>query len=153
MSLKSKKLHPHAFLHFKDADGNPMFADAADGTPDTTRPMGANLFGPGSKEYIRAKEEFDAETFSALQKGTLKSNQPSFEQKVKFVSACTHSWVNVDVPDESTKPTEPGAPPPMLAGEELTATIWPDPAFIFLLEQAEVFVVKSRNFTAKPATA
>lgn len=151
MSLKSKKLHPYAFLHFKDAESAPMFADAADGTPDATRPMGVNLYGPGSKEYIRAKEEFDAETFSALQKGTLKSNQPSFEQKVKFVSACTHSWVNVDVPDDAVLKDEKGMT--LSPDEALTATIWPDPAFIFLLEQAEVFVVKSRNFTAKPATA
>lgn len=149
MSLKAKKLNPTSFLHFKDAEGQLMYADLPDGTPDTARPIGVNLYGPGSREYIKAREEFDSDTFMRMQAGTLKSNQPEHAQKVKFLSACTHSWVNVDVPDES----EGAAPGAMLSGDALTAAIWPDPGFVYLVDQAELYIVKNRNFTQKPAKA
>jgi hypothetical protein len=48
---------PTSRLHFRSADDELMYAEGADGQPDLSKPIAANLYGPGSKQFARAQAQ------------------------------------------------------------------------------------------------
>lgn len=154
MSILSKKVAPFAFLHFKDADGVPMYAENADGEPDETKPIGVNLYGPGSRQYVEVMDAIETEAmhrFMPVQmQGGKKSKRDDDEpissrnRKVATLVKLTHSFQNIgDVPG-------PGDVP--LSGEKLAHAIWDDCELGYLIPQADAFIGAWTNFMRGSAT-
>lgn len=94
-SLDDLALKPTKFVHFKHpATDEPVYRKDADGNDDRERPVGVNVYGPGSKEYRAAQT---AITNEAIQRGRKKVTAEMIQRNaVETLARCTYEYVNFD---------------------------------------------------------
>lgn len=98
MKLGKFEMQETGSLHLRDAGGELMYADGADGKPDTSKPITWHGFGPGSKEYERALTTRNARALERLRKkGKTEGTATEIKQdSINFLVACTDRIDNVD---------------------------------------------------------
>ncbi|MBY0237868.1 MAG: hypothetical protein K2X55_00990 [Burkholderiaceae bacterium] len=140
MSLKKYALKPTSALHLRDGNDELMYADGQDGKPDLNRPMLAHLYGPGTKQYAKAKADQSNRNVDKLKKKG-KSDQTAEEQTKEtatFLAQCTESFENVEYEG--------------LSGRELIKAVYSDLELCFVTDQVNRHIAETANFTGQPAT-
>ena len=98
MDLKKFEMQETGFLHLKDAAGELMYADGADGEPDLSKPMRIEAYGPGSKEFSRAQSVRNGKQLRRLrEKGKADGTAAEMRQdQIDFLAACTKGFENFE---------------------------------------------------------
>lgn len=130
MDIRKFAVNPTSRLHLRDANDELMYADEA-----KTLPIAVNLFGPGSKEYAKAKAAQSNRLVNKMKtKG--KANQTPEEMAVEsaeFLAACTESWENLQYGDAQ--------------GEALSIAVYSDRTLGFISDQVAGHLGGWSNFT------
>lgn len=136
MTLKQYELEESAWLHLKDAAGEPMYAAGADGKPDLKKPMRGLFYGPGSRQYVAAQALNQASMLERLQKGGKKdaSGMQTVRERAEFLAACTKELENVTSDSGAT-------------GQALHLEIYSNLKLSFWPRQIEGFITNDANFT------
>ena len=122
-------------LHFTDGGDELLYSDGPDGKPEKAKPMAANLYGPGSKQYGRAQAAQQNRLLDKLKKKG-KTNQTAdekLEEQAEFLAECTESFENITEAD--------------LVGRELFKAIYMDREIGFIAEQVAKHIGEWGNFT------
>jgi len=139
-NLKKFALQATSILHLRDGNDDLMYADGVDGKPDTSRPMRAHLFGPGTKQYAAARAEQSNRSIDRLKKKG-KSDQ-SAEDQIKetatFLARCTDRLENVEVDG--------------LTGKDLCMAVYGDIELCFIPAQIDRYIGDTANFTGVSPT-
>lgn len=95
MNILKFAVDPTKRLHLRDASDQLMYSDDA-----KTMPMAVNLFGPGSKQYAKAKAAQNNRIMEKLKrKGKVdQTAEQNASEQAEFLTACTESWENVEYP-------------------------------------------------------
>lgn len=134
MKIKSLAVVPTAFLHLKGPDKLPLYDDG--------KPVGIELYGPGSADFARIDERQSARTIARLNENDGKVGHTPVDQRraetTEDLADLTASFRNIehDGPD--------GQP---LSGRELHVAVYSDPTLGWLKEQAVKFVGDWGKFT------
>lgn len=134
MDIRKFAVNPTSRLHLRDANDELMYADEA-----KTKPIAVNLFGPGSKEYAKAKAAQSNRIVNKM-KSKGKSNQTPEEmtaESAEFLTACTESWENMHYGDPSDSPQ----------GEALSIAVYSDRTLGFISDQVAGHLGGWSNFT------
>jgi hypothetical protein len=135
-NIKKFKTGETAWLHLKNAEGDLMYGDDAEGRPDPNKPMRICAYGPGSKPYAKAQAQRQNRMVMLLKKRgkTDQSAEEKAEDVAKFLTAVTHSTENIEYP-------------PYAAGtEEMLHAMYGDQEIGFVAEQVNEFVGDWANF-------
>ena len=141
MDVRKFAVAPTTRLHFLDAGEKPMYADGPDGSPDLSKPMVANLYGPGSKQFAKAQAEQQNLMLEKLRsKGKVtESEEAKRELHAMFLAACTESFENIDYDS--------------LQGPALFKAVYSDIGIGFLAEQASKRISDWANFQKGSTTS
>jgi len=97
-SLTKYRMVETGVLHLKDAAGEPMYADGADGKPDLSKPMRWHGYGPGSKQYakaLNAKQNHYVDLNN--RKGKMKESVGEAAlTNAEYLATCTERLENID---------------------------------------------------------
>lgn len=130
MDIRKFAVNPTSRLHLRDANDELMYADEA-----KTQPIAVNLFGPGSKEYAKAKAAQNNRIVNKM-KAKGKANQTPEEiaaESAEFLAACTESWENMQYGDAQ--------------GEALSIAVYSDRTLGFISDQVAGHLGGWSNFT------
>jgi putative transposase len=85
-----------SILHLKDANDELMYADGADGKPDTNKPMRIALYGPGSKKFAKVQAA-NNKLFTRLKKKGKEdqSAEDKAQESAETLTQLTHSFENI----------------------------------------------------------
>jgi len=135
MDIRKLAVEPTKKLHLRDASDQLIYADE-----EKTLPVSVNLFGPGSKQYVRAKAAQSNRLMEKLKrKGKLdQTAEQNASETAEFLSACVESWENI----EYGTVTET---------ESLSMAIFSDESIGFIADQVSKELNEWSNFT-KPST-
>ncbi|MDN4632317.1 hypothetical protein QCD71_12385 [Sphingomonas sp. PsM26] len=133
MKIATLAVSPTAFLHLKGPDGQLLYDDG--------KPVGIDLYGPGSDEAAAIESAQSARTIKRMQDNDMKIAVPSVETQreettadlVAYTAAFRH--LEHDGPD--------GQP---LVGNHLAAAIYSDPKFGWVKPQVMKFVADWGKF-------
>jgi hypothetical protein len=122
-------------LHLRDGSEELMYADGPDGEPDLTKPMQIVLYGPGTKQFTRAKAALTNKQMQRLKdKGKIKQTAAeAAEEKSEFLAAVTKDFVNIERD--------------ALEAEALFKATYEDIEIGFVADQAYTYVHDWANFT------
>ncbi len=136
MDIKKFAVEPTKRLHLRDAADQLMYADE-----NKTLPMAVNLYGPGSKQYARAKAAQNARIMEKLKrKGKIEQTaEQSAAETAEFLSACTESWENVEYEQ-------------LIQTQALSMAIYSDESIGFIADQVAKELNEWSNFTKPSAT-
>jgi hypothetical protein len=136
MNLKKFEMEEAGVLHLKDAGDALMYVDDSDGKPDESKPIRVHVWGPGSKQYAKAKNAQENSQVDLLKaKGkTTETVEEATLKKARFLAAITKGWENVD--------SEDGA-----VGEDLSMEIYTNPRLLFVRDQVAAFTAETANFS------
>ena len=130
MDIRKLAVNPTSRLHLRDANDELLYNDEA-----KTQPVAVNLYGPGSKEYAKAKAAQNNRLVNKMKtKG--KTNQSPEEiatESAEFLAACTQSWENMEYGDAQ--------------GDALSAAIYSDRSLGFIADQVAAHLGSWSNFT------
>lgn len=134
MDIKKFAVEPTKKLHLRDAADQLMYADE-----NKTLPMCVNLYGPGSKQYARAKAAQNARIMEKIKrKGKIEQTaEQSAAETAEFLSACTESWENVEYEQ-------------LIQTQALSMAIYSDESIGFIADQVAKELNEWSNFT-KPS--
>ena len=128
MSIKKYAVSPSARLVLVDAKGEPM-------TNEAGKEVAVNVYGPGSKEFARARASQNNRMMDKL-KAKGKSEQTA-EQTAKetamFLAECTAGFENMEYDDT-------------LTGDALAIAIYSDSSIGFITENVNKFIGDWANF-------
>ncbi|MBX3629311.1 MAG: hypothetical protein KF908_05230 [Nitrosomonas sp.] len=130
MDIRKFAVNPTSRLHLRDANNELMYADDA-----KTLPIAVNLFGPGSKEYSKAKSAQNNRLVNKM-KTQGKTNQTPEEitaESAEFLAACTESWENMEYGD--------------CQGNDLSLAVYSDRTIGFISDQVAGHLGSWSNFT------
>lgn len=129
-----------AVLHLKDANDELMYADGADGQPDTNKPMRIKLYGPGSKKYAKVQAANNNKLFTRLKKKGKEdqSADDKAQESADTLTQLTHSFENIGYD--------------ALAGEALHKAVYLDTTIGFIATQVNAYLNDWANFTKASAT-
>lgn len=128
-------------LHLRDAEDELMYAEGADGSPDTSKPRRIHLFGPGSRQHAKAQTTLKNNLFARMQRkgGKVKlTAEEERQQSAEFLAECTKAFENIE--------SETGA-----TGEGLFMEVYMNPKLTFIAQQAETFARDTSNFKPAPS--
>lgn len=93
MNIKRFAVEPTKRLHLRDASDQLMYADE-----EKTLPMAVNIYGPGSKQFGKAKAAQSSRMIEKLKRKGKVDNTEEQEraEKAEFLAACVESWENVE---------------------------------------------------------
>ncbi len=134
-SLKKFALAETSVLHLRDGNEELMYADGADGKPDESKPMRVYLFGPGSKQFAKAKAAAGNRAIDRLKKRG-KSDQTAEDnakETADFLTSCTQSMENIDYEE--------------LTGAEMFKAIYLELDLCFIPMQIDKYLSDTANFT------
>jgi len=136
MDIKKFAVEPKKRLHLRDAAEQLMYADE-----NKTLPMVVNLYGPGSKQYVRAKAAQNSKLMEKLKrKGKIdQTAEQSAAETAEFLSACTESWENVEYEQ-------------LTQTQALSMAIYSDESIGFIADQVTKEISEWSNFTKPSAT-
>ena len=140
MDIRKFAVEETAVLHLKDANDELMYADGADGKPDTNKPMRIKLYGPGSKKYAKIQAANNNKLFTRLKKKGKEdqSADDKAQESADTLTALTHSFENIGY-DE-------------LGGEALYKAVYLDTRIGFIATQVNAYLNDWANFTKASAT-
>lgn len=130
MDIRKFAVNPTSRLHLRDANDELMYADEA-----KSQPIAVNLFGPGSKEYAKAKAAQNNRLINKM-KSKGKSNQTPEEiaaESAEFLAACTESWENMEYDNKT--------------GSDLSMAVYADRTLGFISDQVATHLGGWSNFT------
>jgi hypothetical protein len=135
MNIRKFAVIATSILHLRDASDELMYADGADGNPDLARPMQANLYGPGSKQFKAAQAASSNKMIERMKKKgkTDQSAAEQAEQLADFLTACTLSLENIELDS--------------LTGDALIKAVYTTPEIGFVAEQVNKHISDWANFT------
>ncbi len=139
LNIKSKAVAETSFLHLKDAQDNLMYTEG-DKKSDK-KPVGVNVYGPGSREYQAAQTKISNRAVSRLRKSG-KFEQTSDEkqkEQAQYLAEITHSFVELDYDG--------------LTGRELALAVYGDRTIGFIADQVAEHVKDWSNFTQSSLTS
>lgn len=136
MNIKKFAVEPTKRLHLRDAADQLIYADDA-----KTLPMAVNLYGPGSKQYARAKAAQNAKIMEKLKrKGKIEQTaEQSAAETAEFLASCTMSWENVEYDQISET-------------NALSIAIYSDESIGFIADQVSKELGEWGNFTKASTT-
>jgi hypothetical protein len=123
-----------AWVHLKDAAGNPMFKD-----DDETKPRRVNLYGPGTRQHAQAAARKQSSSLSRLREQREVGPDEVLQEDAEFLAAVTHSFENVDIGE--------------LSGRELALALYRERKLGFIVEQLGKFQADWKHFTPGSATS
>lgn len=132
MNIKKFAVEPTKRLHLRDASDQLMYADE-----EKTLPMAVNIYGPGSKQYAKAKNNQSVRiTEKYNRNGKIKNltAEQTRNEVAEFLKDCVESWENV----EYEKITEKDA---------LSMAIFMDTEIGFIADQIDKELKEWGNFT------
>lgn len=129
-----------SFLHLTDAEGTLLFT----GEGDDKKPVGINLYSPGSDEYQRAQTKQQNKMVDRLKrKGKSDiSAEERREQQASYLADCTYSFENLSY-----------APAGDATGPKLFKAVYNDARIGFIAEQVQAHLGDWENFTPGSATS
>lgn len=132
--IRKHAVAPTSRLHLRSADDELLYADAEDGTPDISKPMVANLYGPGSKQYAKAQTKQNNRMVDRLKKKGRSDQKPeeATAEKAEFLADCTQSLENVTYE--------------ALSGDALHKAVYADLELGFIAEQVGKHLGEWSNF-------
>ncbi|WP_332859366.1 hypothetical protein [Janthinobacterium svalbardensis] len=139
MDIRKFAVEETAVLHLKDANDELMYADGADGKPDTNKPMRIKLYGPGSKKFAKVQAANNNKLFTRLKKKGKEdqSADDKAQESADTLTALTHSFENIGY-DE-------------LGGEALHRAVYLDTSIGFIATQVNAHLNDWANFTKASA--
>jgi len=138
--IRKHAVEPTSILHLRNAADELLYADDAEGNPDKTRPMEAEIYGPGSKQFKKAQAASSNRLVERLKKKG-KENQSAEEKTLadaEFLKACTKALHNVSFDS--------------LTGEALYMAVYTTPEIGFIPEQINKHISDWSNFTKASPT-
>jgi hypothetical protein len=135
MSIKDHAVNETSVLHLKDANDELLYERNKDGTPDMSKPMEVELYGPGSARYAKAQTASSNKLMDRLKRKG-KTDQTAEEkaaENVDFLVALTKSMRNVDYDG--------------LTGEALFRAVYADNSLGFIATQVNAYLGDWGNFT------
>ena len=140
MDIRKFAVEETATLHLKDANDELMYADGADGEPDTSKPMRIKLYGPGSKKNAKVQAANNNKLFTRLKKKGKEdqSAEDKAQESADTLTALTHSFENINYD--------------ALAGEALHRAVYLDTSIGFIATQVNAYLNDWANFTKASAT-
>ncbi|OEZ80994.1 hypothetical protein JAB6_40290 [Janthinobacterium sp. HH104] len=129
-----------SILHLKDANDELMYADGADGKPDTNKPIRIALYGPGSKKFAKVQAANNNKLFTRLKKKGKEdqSAEDKAQESAETLTQLTHSFENIGYDT--------------LAGEALYKAVYLDTTIGFIATQVNAYLNDWANFTKASAT-
>ncbi|OFA05191.1 hypothetical protein [Duganella phyllosphaerae] len=138
--IRKHAVEPTSILHLRNSADELLYADDAEGNPDKTRPMEAEIYGPGSKQFKKAQAASSNRMVERLKKKG-KDTQSAEEKALadaEFLAACTKSLRNVSFDQ--------------LVGEALFMAVYTTPEIGFIPEQINKHIGDWSNFTKASPT-
>lgn len=133
MDIRKHAVLPTGRLHLRDASDELMVND--DGEP-----VAVNVFGPGSKQFVKAKTNQNNRALDRMRRKGKADQTP--EQKTadtaEFLAEVTESFENLDYDD--------------LKDKALYLAVYSDPELGYIVEQLDKFLGDWSNFK-KPSTS
>lgn len=83
-------------IHLKDGHDELMYALGSDGEPDKSRPIKAHVYGPGSKQYARAKAAQQNRMIQRMNRKGSKMDQSAEQQAEESATFLTEITFQVD---------------------------------------------------------
>jgi hypothetical protein len=132
--------------HVKDPAGAPMYEPGPDGKPDETKPVEITIYGPGSKQYRKAKAEQQNRLVALVQKRGRQAKttaESQMREGAEFLADVTHSIRYLEEDDAQGHP---------LSGRDLALAIYSNPALGFIADQVNEEVHRWENFSQASPT-
>jgi hypothetical protein len=132
--------------HVKDASGAPMYEPGPDGKPEETKPVEITVYGPGSKQYRKAKAEQQNRLVALVQKRGRQAKttaESQMREGAEFLADVTHSIRYLEEDDAEGNP---------LTGRDLALAIYSNPALGFIADQVNEEVHRWENFSQASPT-
>lgn len=138
LNIKSKAVAETSFLHLKDAQDNLMYTEGD--KKNDKKPVGVNVFGPGSREYQAAQSKLNNRMVQRLQKRGKFEQSSDEKQKehAQHLAEITHSFVELDYDG--------------LTGRDLALAVYGDRSIGFIADQVAEHVKDWSNFTQSSQT-
>jgi len=135
MDIKKFAVEPTKRLHLRDAADQLIYADE-----QKTLPVCVNLYGPGSKQYGKAKAAQNSRMIEKLRrKGKIdQTAEQNTTETAEFLAACTAGWENLEYGDI----TEASA---------ISIAVYSDESIGFIADQVAKELNDWSNFT-RPST-
>jgi hypothetical protein len=135
MDIRKFAVNPTSRLHLRDANDELMYADGA-----KTLPIAVNLFGPGSKEYAKAKAAQNNRLINKMKTKGKTSQTPEeiAAESAEFLAACTESWENMQYGDDPSNSPQ---------GAALSVAVYSDRTLGFIADQVAGHLGGWSNFT------
>jgi len=141
MKIKTLAVAATAFLHLKGPDGTHLYDD--DG-----KPVGIDLYGPGSPQFGQTEERQSARTIKRMQENDNRISLVPIEQRraesSEDLADLTAGFRNIEHEDASGT---------ALAGRPLFLAVYSDPTLGWIKEQVLKFVGDWSRFTAGSTTS
>lgn len=130
-------------LHVKDAAGEPMYELGPDGVPDESKPVEIDIYGPGSKQYRKAKSDQQNRMVTLVKKGTKQSVEAKAQNDAAFLADITADMRYLEEDDADGKP---------LRGRALYVAIYTRADIGFIADQVHAFAHDWANFSRASST-
>lgn len=134
MKISKLAVSPTAFLHLKGPDGVHLY--------ESKKPVGIDLFGPGSPEFSQVEARQSARALRLMQENDNKITLAPIEQRrteaAEDLAALTAAFQYIDYDGPDGKP---------LAGNALHVAVYSDPTLGWIKEQVTKFVGDWGRFT------
>ena len=135
MKIKTLAVVPTAFLHLKGPDGAHLYDDG--------KPVGIDLYGPGSPQYGQTEERQSARTIKRMQDNDNKISLVPIEtrrnESSEDLADLTAGFCHIEHESEDGTP---------LTGRALAIAVYSDPTLGWIKEQVVKFVGDWGKFTA-----
>lgn len=128
MDITQQAVNETSELHLCDATGEPLY----DGEGEQKRPVTVVLYGPGSKQYVRAQAAQNRRVLEAFRAKGRKADT-SREDNAQFLADCTVEFRRLEYGG--------------LEGVELAKAVYADASIGFIAEQVSKHLGDWANFT------
>lgn len=129
-------------LHVRGADDEPLY----DGEGDDRKPVEIVIYGPGTRQYRKAKSDQENRIVARLQKrgATVQSPEARAREQAEFLADVTAEIRCMDYPGEDGQP---------LQGRDLAVAIYRDASIGFIADQVHQVAHNWANFSKALPTA
>lgn len=132
MDIRKHAVSPTSRLHLRDAAGELLYAETAEGKPDLDKPLVANIYGPGSEEFARAGAKRDRAIVDKMRGGRKLSAEEGRALSVKFLADITQSLDNIEHGDAK--------------GRDLFVAVYSNISIGFIADQVQDHLKEWGNF-------
>lgn len=135
LNIKTKIVAATGVLHLADETGAKMYAEGEGG--GEPQPVTVTVYGPGSKEFLKAQAENENRILDRMASGVNAKDSESIDQKrergAKFLADTTAGFENIDFDGKT--------------GRDLALAIYGEPGLGYIAEQVRKFQGSWANFS------